>query len=162
MNLFPWLLWLHVFGAIVAFGPTFAFPLIGGMGAKEPMHANFGLRIADKISHGMTIPLAVVQAITGVGLILTSGRDLTRDIWLDVAIVLFAIALGFSYFVQAKRVAKVIDMTSSPPPPPAPGAAPSGPPPAVQAAVKSIQQGGMLLTGLIVAIIFLMVMKPGA
>ena len=60
MDLFPWLLWLHIFGAIVAFGPTFAFPLIGGMGGNEPMHANFARRITGKIEGGITIPLAVV------------------------------------------------------------------------------------------------------
>ena len=41
---------LHIGGAIVAFGPTFAFPLIGSMGAAEPQHANFALRINERIS----------------------------------------------------------------------------------------------------------------
>ena len=99
MNLFPWLLWLHVFGAIIAFGPTFAFPLIGGMGSKEPMHTNFALRVTEKISHGMTLPLAVVQGITGLGLLLVSGRNVfdQTNYWLDVAIVLYVGALSFSY-----------------------------------------------------------------
>lgn len=163
MNLFPWLLWLHIFGAIIAFGPTFAFPLIGGMGGKEPMHSNFALRVTEKIERGMTLPLAVVQGITGLGLLLASGRNLTvsTNYWLDVAIVLYVIALSFSYFVQAKRLEQLIHMTSTPPPPPAPGAAPSGPPPVVLAAIKAVQQGGMVLTVLIVSIIFLMVIKPG-
>ena len=30
--LFPFLLFLHVLGAIVAFGPTFAFSITGAMG----------------------------------------------------------------------------------------------------------------------------------
>ena len=163
MDLFPWILWLHILGAIVAFGPTFAFSLIGGMGGKEPMHANFATRITDRIERGIVLPLAVVQGITGLALLLISGRDLTisTNYWLSVAIVLYVIALGFSYFVQVKRVDTVIHMTSTPPPPPAPGAAPSGPPPALLAAVKAIQQGGVLLTVLIVSIIFLMVVKPG-
>ncbi len=78
MSLFPWLLWLHIFGAIIAFGPTFAFPLIGSMGGKEPMHANFAMRITEKIERGITIPLAIVQGITGLGLLLVSGRNLER------------------------------------------------------------------------------------
>jgi hypothetical protein len=162
MDLFPWLLWLHIFGAIVAFGPTFVFPLIGGMGGKEPMHGNFALRITEKIERGITIPLAVVQGITGVGLLLVSGRNLTErgNYWLDIAIVLYASALSFAIFVQTKRVEHVVALTSSPPPPPAPGAAPAGPPPVVLAAIKAVQQGGMLLTVLIVSIIFLMVIKP--
>jgi len=164
MDLFPWLLWLHIFGAIVAFGPTFAFPLIGGMGGKEPMHSSFALRITEKIERGISIPLAIVQGITGVSLLLVSGRNLTTstNYWLGVAIVLYAIALYFSIFVQTKRVETAIHLTSMPPPPPAPGQVPSGPPPALLAAVKAIQQGGMLLTVLVVTIIFLMVMKPGS
>jgi uncharacterized membrane protein len=164
MNWFPWLLWLHIFGAIVAFGPIFTFPLIASMGGKEPMHANFGTRISERISHGITIPLAVVQGITGLSLLWVSGRDLTAstNYWLDVAIVLYVIALSFSYFVQARRVGAIIEMTSTPPPPPPPGQAPAGPPPAVAAAAAQIRQGGMLLSVLIVSIIFLMVIKPGA
>lgn len=164
MNLFPWLLWLHIFGAIVAFGPTFAFSIIGGMGGKEPMHANFANRVTEKIERGIVIPLAIVQGVTGVGLILVSGRNLTEsnNYWLGVAIVLYAIALSFAIFVQVKRIEAVVHMTSTPPPAPAPGAAPAGPPPALMAAVKAVQQGGMLLTVLIVTIIFLMVVKPGS
>jgi len=162
MNWFPWLLWLHIFGAIVAFGPSFAFPMIGSMGGKEPMHGNFAVRLTERISHRIVFPLAVVQGVTGLGLLLVSGRNLTdsKNLWLDLGIILWICALAFSYFVQTPRVAQMIEMTSTPPPPPGPGAAPSGPPPAVAAAVKKIQQGGMILMGLIVTIIFLMVVKP--
>lgn len=164
MNWFPWLLWLHIFGAIVAFGPTFAFPIIGGMGGKEPMHANFATRISEKIERGIVIPLAIVQGVTGVGLILASGRNLTEstNYWLGVAIILYAIALTFAIFVQLKRVENLVHLTSTPPPPPAPGEAPAGPPPALLAAAKAVGQGGQILTVLIVTIIFLMVIKPGS
>ena len=164
MEWFPWLLWLHIFGAIVAFGPIFAIPLIGNMGAKEPMHANFAVRISAMISHRLTVPLAIVQGVTGLGIVLVSGRLAhlfeKTNYWLDVAIVLYAIALYTSIFIQTPRVAKIIEMTSTPPPPPAPGAAPSGPPPALVAEIKTSRQTGMFMTALIVTIIFLMVIKP--
>jgi hypothetical protein len=161
MSWFPWLLWLHIFGAIVAFGPIFAFPLIRRLGARDPAHANFGLRVAAAINHGITLPLAVVQGITGLGLLIVSGRDLTfsGNYWLDVAIVLYLTALAFSYFVQAKRVAIVIELTATPPPA---GGAPAGPPAALVAAGRAAGQGGTFLTVLITAIIFLMVVKPGS
>ncbi len=164
MDFFPWILWLHIFGAIVAFGPTYTFSLIGSMGGKEPMHANFATRITEKIERGIVLPLAVVQGITGLTLLLMSGRNLavSTNYWLSVAIVLYVIALGFSYFGQLKRVQTVVYLSSTPPPPPAPGVAPSGPPPALLAAVKAVQQGGIFLTVLIVSIIFLMVVKPGS
>jgi hypothetical protein len=163
MSWFPWLLWLHIFGAIIAFGPTFTFPLIGSMGGKEPMHANFAVRVTEKIERGITIPLAILQGITGLGLLLVSGRNLTisTNYWLGIAIVLYIITLTFAIFVQPKRVGTLVRMTATPPPPPAPGAAPAGPPPALVAAGKAVQQGGMFLTVMIVVIIVLMIVKPG-
>ncbi len=54
--LFPWLLFLHVLGAIVAFGPTFAFSFIGAMGGAEPQHANFATRVSLTISSQARVP----------------------------------------------------------------------------------------------------------
>jgi len=163
MDLFPWLLFAHIFGAVVAFGPTFAFPLIGGMGGKEPMHANFATRVSGAIAKKITWPLALLQGVTGVALLLLSGRDLTQaaNYWLDAAIVLYVGALVYSHYVQTPRVGRIIEMTSTPPPPPAPGVAPAGPPPALLALIKGVQQGGKILTGLLTVIFFLMIVKPG-
>ena len=160
MSLFTILLFVHVLGAIIAFGPSFAFAIIGSMGGQEPMHANFALRVTHRIAHGMLWPLILLQGLTGIGLIITGNVDLTKALWLDVGIVLYLIALGFSYFVQTPRLVKLIEMSSTPPPPPAPGAAPSGPPPAFMALVKGSRQGGMFLGLMVAVIVFLMVTKP--
>jgi uncharacterized membrane protein len=155
--LFPYILFLHVLGAIAAFGPAFAFPIMGAMGGKEPQHANFGTRVSAAISDRLVIPLAILQGVTGVLLIWISGRDLFAPTsrWLLLAIVLYAIALGYSLFIQRRHVRNIIDLTSAPPPPDA-----KGPPPGLPAEVTAVQRGGMLLTGLIVVIVFLMVVKP--
>lgn len=160
MTLFAIILFLHVLGAIVAFGPSFlAFPAIGAMGGKEPMHGNFALRVSETISKRVW-PLALIQGVTGVLLILVGSVDLTKALWLDVAIVLYLGALAFSYFRQTPTLHRLIEMSSTPPSAPAPGAAPSGPPPAFMAMVKQLQQGGMILGLLVVVIVFLMVTKP--
>jgi hypothetical protein len=75
--------------------------------------------------------------------------------WLGLAIVLYVIAYGYSFFVQRGLINRVIEMTTSPPPPGA-----SGPPPELMALGKQIGQGGMVMTVLLLAIIFLMVVKP--
>ena len=160
MTLLTIILFLHVLGAIAAFGSSFtAFPAIGAMGGKEPMHGNFALRVSEVISKRVW-PLALIQGVTGVLLIFVAGVDLTKALWLDVAIVLYVFALGFSYFRQTPTLHKLIEMSSTPPPPPAPGSAPAGPPPAFMALVKQLQQGGMILGLLVVVIVFLMVTKP--
>ncbi len=155
--LFPWLLFLHVLGAIVAFGPSFAFPIIGAMGGGEPQHGNFATRVSHAISSRLVYPIGITLPITGAGMILVRGIDLSsrQNWWLGIAIVLYAIAYGFSFFVQRGLVDRVIAITSTPPP-----AGATGPPPELRPLVKRIQRGGMILTVLLIAIIFLMVVKP--
>ena len=155
--LFPWLLFLHVLGAIVAFGPTFAFSITGAMGGKEPQHANFATRVSEAVSARLVYPIGISLPITGAAMILIGKFDLTsRPLWwLDVAIVLYVIAYGYAFFGQRRLVERVIHLTSSPPPP---GAA--GPPPELLATVSRVQRGGAALGILIVLIVLLMVVKP--
>ncbi len=156
-DLFPYLLFLHVVAAIAAFGPTFAFRFIGQMGGAEPQHGNFALRVSETLSNRLVYPIGITLPITGAAMILVLGLNLTDRAywWLDLAIVVYVILYGYSFFVQRKIVEQVIEMTSAPPPPGA-----SGPPPALLALVKRIQQGGMGLTVGLLVIIFLMVVKP--
>ena len=154
-TLFPWVLFLHVLGAIVAFGPTFAFAIIGAMGGAEPQHANFATRISARISDRLVLPLAIFQGITGVLLIVISQRDLLAESWLLLGIVLYAIGLGYSLFVQRRDVARIIELTSAPPPPGA-----TGPPPGLPEVVARVQRAGMILGINLVVIVFLMVVKP--
>jgi uncharacterized membrane protein len=171
MDLFPWFLFAHVLGAIIAFGPTFSFPIIGAMGGAERMHGNFATRVSMRLSKIQVTPFALFQGITGVGLILSRNIDVTKATWLMVSIVLYLIALSYAIFVQSPTVAKVIAMTTPPtgggapggPPaggPPAGGPPAGGPPPELMRLIKRVQRGGMLLAALIVSIVFLMVVKP--
>ncbi|MDO8484506.1 MAG: DUF2269 family protein, partial [Candidatus Limnocylindrales bacterium] len=155
--LFPYLLFLHVLGAIVAFGPTFAFPFIGAMGGGEPQHGNFAIRVSNTLAHRLVYPIGITLPITGAAMILVRGMNLAdrASWWLSLAIVLYVIAYGYAFFVQSKVIGRVIELTSAPPPPGA-----SGPPPELLSLVSRIQRGGMATTILLVTIIFLMVVKP--
>jgi uncharacterized membrane protein len=153
--MFQLFLFLHVMGAIIAFGPVFSFPIIGAMGGKEPQHANFATRVTKAIAAQRVFPLAVFQGITGVALILVTGIDLLATRWLLVGIVLYLIVLGYNVFIGTPTVQKVVEMTSTPPPPGA-----SGPPPELLALIRRIQLGGMFSGIMIVLIVILMVTKP--
>ena len=155
--LFPWLLFLHVLGAIVAFGPTFSFSLIGAMGGAEPQHANFATRITHALMNKRVLPVGITLPITGLAMIAVVGiNPFERDHWwLALGIVLYLIAYGYGFFVQRKNVERVIEMTSAPPPPGA-----TGPPPELMAQIRRVQLGGMGMGILILTIVFLMVVKP--
>ncbi|HUG30889.1 MAG TPA: DUF2269 family protein [Candidatus Limnocylindria bacterium] len=166
MNLFPWFLFAHVLGAIIAFGPTFSFPIIGRLGAMERQHGNFAIRLSSMLSRIQVVPFALLQGVTGVGLIVTGNIDVLKAPWLMIAIVLYLIAIGYAIFVQTPTVKRVIEMTSGGPPAGAPGSPGAGgppaggPPPELMALIKRVQRGGLLLMALIVTIVFLMVAKP--
>jgi hypothetical protein len=156
-DLFPYLLFLHVLGAIAAFGPTFAFRFIGAMGGAEPQHGNFATRVSHTISQRLVYPIGITLPITGALMILVLGIDLTSRAywWLDLGIVVYILLYGFSFFVMRRVVERIIEITSSPPPPGA-----SGPPPELLALVGRLQQGSIALTVGLLVIIFLMVVKP--
>lgn len=160
MTLFTALLFLHVLGAIIAFGPTFSSPIIGRMGAQERAHGNFAMRVSHELARVQILPLAIVQGLTGLGLIITGSIDVLQSAWLLVAIGLYLFAIGYAIFVQTPLANRIIAMTT----PPA-GAAPAGPPaggppPELMAMITRIKRGGVLLIVLVVSIVFLMVTKP--
>jgi hypothetical protein len=151
-------LFLHIGGAIIAFGPTFALPLMGAMSATEPQHANFAARATGIISQRRIVPFALSMAVTGGLLIWATGRDLTStaNLWLDVAIVIYLIAIGYALMVQGPAGRKIVELTSKPP---EPGA--GGPPPELMATARQLRQGSLILMGAVAIIVALMVFKPG-
>jgi hypothetical protein len=150
-------LFLHVGGAILAFGPTYTFPFIGAMAGREPQHVNFALRLQLRLGTRLVIPLALFQAVTGVGLIWSVGIDVFKALWLIAGIVLYLIAISVSLFVLLPDLRELIKLTSAPPPVPAEGAAPSGPPPRVAALVRRSRMLGAMNGVIILIIVFLMV-----
>ena len=161
-------LYLHIGGAIVAFGPTIAFPILASRAAKEPMHGNFVLRASEWITERVVEPGAVFVLLMGVGLIVTRGYSLVDDLWLTLSIVLFLITLSFSYFVQLRVVRRMVALTSMPPAPAGPGSgapaseagAPGGPPPEFLELSARAARGGMFQTVMLFTILALMVVKP--
>jgi hypothetical protein len=149
------MLYLHVLGAIVAFGPSFIFPIVGPMVAREPQHANFWMRAAYRITSVLIWPIGLSMAVTGFAMIAIGGIQVMSEPWLLVAIVIYFAAIGFSLLVQGPLVRRIIELTSAPP---APGA--GGPPAELVAAIGASRRNGMILLAAIFIIVFLMVVKP--
>jgi uncharacterized membrane protein len=153
VSLLPWLLFLHILGAVIAFGPGFAFAFFGAAAGREPQHANFTLRTTAIVVTRMIIPLALFQGVTGVGLLLVTGIDLLAAKWLMLAIVLYAIALYIAIGLNLPNLRRLIELSSAPP-------TGGGPPPELVARAERSRQFGIAMSGLIVVIVFLMVVKP--
>jgi hypothetical protein len=158
VNWFLFWLFLHIAAAIIAFGPTFAFPIIGSLLEKNPASAHFAVEVMHKIETRLVLPVALTMIVSGIGLIFAASIDLTKTPFLGVAIVLYLIALSIAVFNQIPTTSKLLEATASGPPP---GAPPGPPPPHIAALIKRAQVGGQALTGLLIVIIFLMVVKPG-
>ena len=154
-DLVPLLLFLHVLAAIVAIGPNFAYSTIRAAGRQEPQHANFGLRVSHLISARLVYPVGLVIPATGLSMIVLLGLDLTSrsSWWLDAALVIYASVYLYSFFVQRRVIERIIDLTSSP-------FGPGGPPPELGALAVRAQRGGSAMLILLVAVAFLMVVKP--
>ncbi len=158
VGLVPWLIFLHVLTAIIAFGPTFAFAIYGAQAGQQPQHANFMAHANHVVSDRLVIPLALTMPITGLLIVWAAGIDLTAAHWLALGIVLYIVAILISIFVQRPATVRLIELTSTPPP--AGGPPPGGPPPELAATVRSIQRNGMILGLLVVIIVALMVVRP--
>jgi len=162
-------LYVHILAAIIAFGPTFTFPLIGALSGKYPQYAMILTEATELIEKRLTIPLAIVVPLAGTGLIYANHIDLWKTGWLVVAIVLYIIAFFFALLVQAPTVTKLLGILKSMPapavgPPGGAGAGPAeggpppgGPPPEIAKLVNRSRLGGIFLLVLILVILFLMV-----
>ncbi|CAN5207203.1 hypothetical protein BH20ACT24_BH20ACT24_02940 [soil metagenome] len=153
-----WLI-LHVLTVVVAFGPTFAFPLIAAFGRKHPQFAVAALHISELIEKRLVLPMAVAVFVFGVALIVTGDFDIVKSEWLGISIVLYVIAFTFSVLVQTRNVNRMLRaIQAMPPGPPPEGAAP---PPEIAALGRKLQLGGMYLTLTFLVILVLMIWKPG-
>ncbi len=152
-------LYLHIGGAIVAFGPTIAFPFLAARAAKEPQHGNFVLRATEGITEKVVEPVGAFMFLMGVGLIITRGYNPLEQLWVGLSIVLFLITFAFANLVQLPTVRKMVAVTSQPPPAGPEGAA-VGPPPEFLALGARAERGGQFMTLMLFVILALMVVKP--
>ena len=160
MNLlFMVFLFLHIGAAIVAFGPTFAFPLIAAAGQRNPQHAAFAAELSDRIESKVVLPGALSMPVSGALMIITGGINLFQP-WLLAAIAIYLVAISYSVFVQGPAGRELAHALSAMPASPAGSGASdvvAGPPPRVAELGAKLQRGGTLLAVLLAAIVVLMV-----
>lgn len=145
---------LHFLGAIAAFGYGFYAPVFGAALAREPQHGNWFSRASKRVSNFVIMPFAIFMFITGAALIETSATWEWSTRWLSVAMLLYFIALGIVFFLQRPSLNKVIALSAEPP-------GPDGPPAELLKHSGRMKIYGVILLLLTVAVLALMVWKPG-
>jgi hypothetical protein len=159
-NWFTFWLLLHIVAVIVAFGPTFAVPFVAAYGQKHPQFALATIDIGVLIQRRLVVPLAVIVPFLGLALIYTGHYDLWGSTWLLVAISLYIVMFFFAVLVQDRNSVRALQILKSMPP----GSPPEGgaPPAELAALGRRLQMGGIFLTLMLLAIILLMVWRPGS
>ena len=123
-------LFLHVAGAIIAFGPTFTFPILGRVASRDPRFGPAMITANVAIEKGLVIPLGLFQGVTGLGLILTVGMNPFDSAfhWLLAGIILYIVAFTIVFTIVYPNGEKLLHMAQAAPAGPPPAGAPAGPP----------------------------------
>jgi hypothetical protein len=175
--LFPWLLFFHVMGAILTFGPTYAFGTYAGLAANERGPAlAFNNRARSAVVRRFVTPGTFVVLVTGA--LMIWAREIPwldpAFRWLQLAIVIYLGMIAWNLAVsvpQQKRIAalgaqaaaQAAERAAAVSPPGGVGGLPGGaggPPPEMAALIGKVRRDGKIMGVLIVLIVFLMVVKP--
>lgn len=157
MTLYVFFLFLHVLGAILAFGTAMlAFPIIGALGEREPAHNNFALRVSYVLGRYAVTPLALATFVLGLGLVALGGWDVFANEWLWISIVLFLVTVLDAQLITLPSVRRLVALTG-----------PSADETAervrdIGRLTRKVRLGGTLSAILLVVITLLMVWKPGS
>lgn len=165
--LYKIILILHILVAIIGIGTVFLNGLYGAESKKRPGPG--GLAISQANYRVSMIAENFIYAILVLGLVLvwlSDGQWAFSQIWVWLSIVLFVVSLGVSHGVLLPRVRRMNalgeELAAGGPPS---AGAPAGPPPQVammEALGKQVGAASGVLHLMTLALLYLMVFKPGA
>lgn len=140
---------VHVMSIVLAFGVTFAYPIMGPyLGKNHPGSLAAFHGVQERIGKFLITPFATLALLTGI--YLASDRDYFGEIWVQVPMAILIILLGMGGAVFSPLERKAAELAANP-------ASPE-----YQATVAKVARAGQLAGVLILVAIFFMVAKPGA
>lgn len=140
---------LHVMFAIIAVGANATYGVWIARAARDPQHLPFAMRTIQFIDDRIANPVYGLLFISGIINVFVAGYPLTT-FWIAAAIVLYVIVviLGFGVikpnFIAQLRILEAEGASSA----------------AFRAAAARGRRFGLLVTVIVIAIVFLMVVKP--
>ena len=151
MDLYPWLKALHVLLAIVAVGFNMSYGIWQARAGRDPQHMGYALRTIKFMDDRIANPAYIGLAIVGILLVLIGPYEF-EDLWVAVSIGLYvllvAIGLGLYSPVLKRQIAAY--------------EAAGGKTADFAALTDRSRMLGALLGAIVIAIILLMVVKPGS
>lgn len=149
---------IHVIGAIIGLGPTFAFGILGAMGKKATPEGGLALLEATLTLENKLVNPILLTAQPLTGALMIWNRGLNNDffdvhkIWLMVGITAYVAATIIALGIMDPTIHKMIAM----------GRAGEGGTPAFGALAGRLDRFGPILTVLAVVIVVMMIWKPGS
>ncbi|HYU57629.1 MAG TPA: DUF2269 family protein [Actinomycetota bacterium] len=152
---FDLVLFSHVALSIVAFGPTFVFPIWLALARRAgPSAPPFAVHAVITIAERLLVPLAILVPATGIALIAETRTDWLHTGWLLASMALYALAFGVATALGLPNARRILALSEG------------GPDPEAQAEVRrrALWQAvyGYAINLLVLAVLALMVFKPGA
>lgn len=152
-------LFVHVTAAVAAFGGTFGYGIVAAILNRpgQVRHVPFWHRVQHELGAKLIIPGALILLVAGIYMAAVGNFDFgSTFVSIGMIIVIVLLALGFAFFMPnelraARAAERDIEAAGS-------GEVTLGP--AYQALARRLAGVGILANLLIVAAIFLMVMKP--
>lgn len=151
---------LHVMAIVIAFGVTFAYPIMGPFFATRYPESMPALHeVQERIGKLLITPAAVVALLLGA--YLATDAEVWDEVWVTVPLVILIVLLGLggAFFSPSERKATELarrDLAAST------GEGPVAWSPEYQAITKRVAMVGTLANLLILIAIYFMVAKPFA
>jgi uncharacterized membrane protein len=147
---YPWLKTLHIFFAIVAVGLNISYAIWQQRAAREPEHTGYALRGIKFLDDRVANPAYAGLLIVGILLVLLGPWEF-EQFWVYASIALYLLMGTVAFFLYSPTLKKLIASFES-----------SGSATAEFAALSGRSRTvGILLAVIVVAIIVMMVVKPG-
>lgn len=150
MDLYPWLKTLHILFAIVAVGFNISYGIWQARAAREPEHTGYALRGIKFLDDRVANPSYAGLLIVGIILVLIGPYEFDQ-FWVALAIGLYLVMGAVAFFFYSPTLKRQIAAYES-------NGAQS---PEFIALGNRGRMVGMILAVIVVAIIVLMVVKPG-
>jgi uncharacterized membrane protein len=140
---------LHVLAAIVGFGVTYSYPVLQLLGERgDRRNLPFALDTITTLSSRVAVPATAVVGVTGIYQ-LAEGPYGLDDAWATAGLVLYLAVMAVATGYLTPRYRRAAD------------AARHGDEAAYAAIIRGVNLVGGFVVAAVVAIIVLMVLKPG-